>query len=277
MVDNDRAPECSSLGAAAESSLGLGSAVISMIEPAPGYARAYNRWHEDDHFLVAMAKPGVFAGRLWMAPPSVVDLWSARDPKLAPRAGGGCFLSTYWIAPGRLDHYRTWTSGTHPRLVAEGRIDTRRRLIHKDFLDRIATVPRGADVVPDVYSLLEPSASLIVELHQAANPASRASLQRTLIDAWIPARVAACDAVSQAIVFRTAAPNSRPRDEAPDGRVTVLWFLDDQPSHCWAAFRDAAERFGGDAATLRAVFIPSVMGTDAHVDQFDPAGGNTLE
>ncbi len=28
---------------------GIGSALITMVEPHPGHERAYNRWYEDDH------------------------------------------------------------------------------------------------------------------------------------------------------------------------------------------------------------------------------------
>lgn len=39
----------------------LGGALISLVEPSPGYERAYNRYYEDDHFYAgAMAGPWVF-------------------------------------------------------------------------------------------------------------------------------------------------------------------------------------------------------------------------
>ena len=44
--------------------LGIGGALISMVEPHPGHEYAYNRWYEDDHYYSgALFMPWMFAGR----------------------------------------------------------------------------------------------------------------------------------------------------------------------------------------------------------------------
>ena len=58
----------------------VGSALITMVDPNPGYENAYNRWYERDHFYAGcMIGPFLFAGSRWVATRPMKD---ARWPQL---------------------------------------------------------------------------------------------------------------------------------------------------------------------------------------------------
>ncbi|MGM7775825.1 hypothetical protein ACSVHC_07335 [Arthrobacter sp. KNU-44] len=261
--------------------VGVGSALINLSEPWPGKEREYSRWYEDDHYFSgAMTAPWLFAGRRWIA---TRDLQKLRYPA----AGGavdpvtaGCFLGTYWIAPGRLGEYLQWTAGTGARLDADQRMYYDRDLVFTAFQDKAGTAYRDDTVPRDVFSLADPAAGLVLEFVDAPDPAAAGELERWLLEEHLPSRVGAEGPVASAMVFRPTEPLPTMRPalieamaKAGNGgrRLTVLWFLREDPRECWESwFRregslvEASEK---GRLTFLAPFIPAKMGTNAYHDQ----------
>src|SRR5947209_12808657 len=75
---------------------GIGSALITMVEPHPGQELAYNRWYEDDHYISgAMAMPWMFAGRRWVATRPLQLLRYPADSAVAKPVTAGAYITVY--------------------------------------------------------------------------------------------------------------------------------------------------------------------------------------
>lgn len=259
----------------------VGHALITMVEPHTGYEREYNRWYEDEHFFRgAMAEPWMFAGRRWVA---TRDLKALRLPAtgsvVADPLTDGSYLGTYWITPDRLVDHQAWTQAVNRREMAEGKKFMHSDHIFTSFQDKAGTVYRDADVPDEIFSLMDPSAGIVIEVVDAPTAEQRDALERWLIDTDLPGRIVPGSPVTSAMVFRTnplgggaAHVVERMARVANGGkRLTILWFLDRDPREVWSLlFSDEVERMessGFGRLALAAPFIPSQMGTDAYVDQ----------
>ncbi|KOG66050.1 hypothetical protein ADK76_03895 [Streptomyces griseoflavus] len=252
-----------------------GHALITMVEPHPGQERPYNRWYEDDHYIAgAMAMPWIFAGRRWVATRELRLLRRPARSAVARPVTAGCYLSTYWITEGRYDDHMRWTVAINRRLNADGRIHHARTHVFTAFHDHAATVYRDGDRGPrDFHALDHLYAGLVVEIIDAADADGRAALLRRLRDEWLPRRLAGSPA-AMVTVFR---PRPLPDDRMPyvrqvegvDNRLTLLWFLQEDPRACWTPWftGPGAEPDGPGRVELVAPFIPTVPGTDRYVDE----------
>jgi len=107
----------------------LGTALVALIEPHPGQARAFNRWYEGDHYYSAvMAGPGVMAGGRWVATRAAK---AARigDGRFGD-AVGASFLATYWVEQGGQARWDDWVPGRMAELVAQERMFAGRDHVH---------------------------------------------------------------------------------------------------------------------------------------------------
>jgi hypothetical protein len=261
--------------------VGVGHALISLVEPHPGHEHGYNHWYEHQHFFDgAMHMPWMFAGRRWTATYDLQLLRDASDDPLVQPVSAGCYLGTYWIVEGRLDDYVDWTFAANDRLTAEGKKYPGRDNIYTGFYD-FAGAKYAREDVPDArFSLIDPAPGLVFEVLEAKAPSSRDALEKWFLEDYVPRRIGPGTPVSQVQLFRLhpSAPgdDSRRRaymdDLAKDRRrLTALWFLERDPRECWAeAFQGEVERVhdsGLGEAVLVAPFIPSKMGTTAYEDE----------
>jgi hypothetical protein len=254
-----------------------------MVEPHIGHERDYNRWYEDDHmFSGALYLPWMFSGRRWVAPYDLQQMRYPRDGKgLFTPITKGCYLSTYWITPGRLEVHKEWSFSVYSRLVAEGRVNEHREHVFTSFQDKAGTVYQNAKVPRDVFTLLDPSPGLVVEIVDA-DAEDGEELREWLLTKHIPARVMADNTVSSAMVFSPRGPEPLSAEVmqrvgkisgiADDRRrVTVLWFLEKDPREegVWSFFtaEDEVVRKGNlGKVTFCAPFIPARMGTNTYDD-----------
>ncbi len=119
LAEQDRAPrpatarhdEARAVGGAGTSVTDTGTAIVSFIEPAPGYAREFNRWYEDDHFPQAvLAGPGVLGGARFVA----TRACKAVRPPHATLFGDpqrGSYLGVAFVAPGMQAEWDAWVLG----------------------------------------------------------------------------------------------------------------------------------------------------------------------
>src|SRR5215211_3486733 len=264
------------IAATARDDVGIGTALITLVRPWRGKEREYNRWYEDDHYFTALAAPFVFAGRRWTATVDLRALQYAATPRIAEEFSDGVYLGTYWISPGHLDDYLQWTASSVPRLDAAGRMYYDRDLVMTGYQEKVATVYRDGEVPPDTYSLLDPAPGIVLELIDAPNAASRQGLETWLTEHHLPSRLAPGCPVTSAIVFRHeepqlgVKPELRPLQERIRNggrRLTVLWFLTEDPRDCWAYFETepaAAATAGVGESVLITPFVPSRMGTNTY-------------
>ncbi|MFE9257836.1 hypothetical protein [Streptomyces sp. NPDC006879] len=255
-----------------------GHALITMVEPHHGHERAYNRWYEDDHYIAgAMAMPWMYAGRRWVSTRDLQLLRYPQDSAIASPVTAGCYLSTYWIADGRYEEHMKWTVAINQRLNRDGRVFKERTHVFTAFQDHVGTVYRDGAAGPrDFHALDHPYAGLVVEVIETDGPESRSRLLAWLLGQHLPKRLDASAAALVTLFRPTPLPGDRmsyvKQVEGVDSRLTLLWFLEEDPRSCWdaAGFEGLGEELAGSGlgrVELVAPFVPTVPGTDRYVDQ----------
>lgn len=258
----------SGTGADAEGAFRLGGAIVSLVEPHPGHARAFHRWYERDHFHAAcMTGPGFFAGRRFVAtaalkalrPPAGRPAWPG-DP------GRGTFLTLYWLDADAQDEAADWSIERFHALRAQGRIFREADLVHGGFYRVAAVAQRDPDGVPATLALDHPFPGVALTVVETEDPKGLVAWQR--------------DGMANGSAALSVGLAPRPR---PEGTVRGA----DPNAHpdrmAWLHFSDApaqtafADSFAGHAAALEragvghlrfaAPFLPTVPGTDRYLDE----------
>lgn len=254
-----------------------GHALITMVEPHPGHEYAYNRWYEDDHYYAgAMAMPWMYAGRRWVATRDLQLLRYPEKSAVAQPVTAGCYLSTYWITDGRHGDHMKWTVAINKRLNRDARVYHDRTHVFTAFQDHATTVYRDGAAGPrDFHALDHPYAGLVVEVIDADSAQQRAELLHWLRARHLPRRLAGSPAAMVTVFRPTPLPGDRmtyvKQVEGVDTRLTLLWFLETAPGDCWDPYftglEEAVAESGLGRVELVAPFIPTVPGTDRHVDR----------
>ncbi|MCX2183269.1 hypothetical protein KV205_22450 [Streptomyces sp. SKN60] len=262
-----------------------GHALITMVEPHPGHEYAYNRWYEDDHYYAgAMAMPWMFAGRRWVATRPLQELRVPEKSAVAQPVTAGCYLATYWITDGRYDEHMKWTVAINKRLNRDARVYHDRTHVFTSFQDHEATVYRdgspglrhgGPHGPRDLHALDHPYRGLVLQVIDSEGPEARAELLERLRSRELPRRLAGSPAAMVTVFRPTPLPGDRmtyvKQVEGVDTRLTLLWFLEEDPRECWAEHFADLESLGGGGGggrvELVAPFIPTVPGTDRYVDE----------
>ncbi len=271
--------------------VGIGGALITMVEPHPGHERAYNRWYEDDHFYAgAMCMPWMMAGRRFVATRRLQDLRYPEDSFIAQPVTAGCYIHLYWITVNHVEDHEAWTRSTNLQLTKLDRRFEDRTHIFTTFQDFRGVTYRDPDGPRDIHSLDYPYAGMVLEVIDA-RPGGREALDAWLADEYLPGIVGAPGTpVAQSLRFTARhVTEEEPATESdreaepvmaahrgfaiPGGarRVTVLHFLDRDPGEDWEQWfgnhDNLVEASGLGRLELCAPFIPVVHGTDRYVDE----------
>jgi hypothetical protein len=109
--------------------VGVGTAIVSYIEPHAGVAREFNRWYERDHFPAAvLAGPGAYSGARFVA---TRECKHARAPgALFGDPARGSYLAIAWLLPGAQAGWDAWVPGQMASLVADDRMFRGRDHLH---------------------------------------------------------------------------------------------------------------------------------------------------
>jgi len=266
------------LARASTHTIGIGGALISLVEPHPGAERAYNRWYEDDHYYAgALYMPWMFAGRRFVATRELQRLRHPDPSPIASPLAAGCYLHLYWITPNHVDDHIRWSVSTNVVLRAEGRIHLERTHVYTSFQDHVGSFDRSPAGPRDFHALDHSYTGLVMEVIDAREGSSRAALDAWLRSDYLPwLHRAPDDPIGNSVWF---APRPLPGDKQPDvadipgleHRITLLHFLDRDPRDVWAErFAKNGERvatMGNASIVFAAPFIPVVHGTDRYVDE----------
>jgi hypothetical protein len=258
--------------------IGIGGALISMVEPHPGTEYAYNRWYEDDHFYAgALYMPWMFSGRRYVATRELQQLRYPADSPIAQPVSAGCYLHLYWITPGHVDDHIRWSVSTNVHLRATERIHLARTHVFTSFPDHSGSWSREVRGPRDFHALDHPYPGIVMEVIDAVEGSDRAALDEYLRTEYLPwLHRAPSNPIGQTIWF---APRPLPADKQPDvadipgleRRYTLIHFLDTDPRASWEQyFAPNGERVGASGRAVlqfAAPFIPVVQGTDRYVDE----------
>jgi hypothetical protein len=109
--------------------VGIGTAIVSYIEPHAGAERDFNRWYERDHFPAGvLAGPGAYAGARFVATRECKDARHGGELFGDPRRGS--YLSVAWLLPGSQAGWDAWIGGQMETLRAENRMFAARDHLH---------------------------------------------------------------------------------------------------------------------------------------------------
>ncbi|MCS5498254.1 hypothetical protein NY547_13470 [Cnuibacter physcomitrellae] len=240
----------------------LGGVYATLVQAVEGREEAYNRWYEDDHFVVGgMSGPWVFSGKRYSRP----DLPVLRSGEDAPREPGS-FITLYFALEGHVAETAGWIREMWHSLEGEGRGAKDRRHLYSAMHE--VAFERVFDPAPmrTIHALQFPYRSLVVEFYDSEEAAGRPALvERLRADVVGTPR----DLSGQCIAL--TAPTMDDDRLGAFGwatdilarRVCLLWFLPDDPA-------TALERVGGRedqaiAPSYRAVFAPTLPGTPTTV------------
>ncbi len=263
--------------------IGIGSALITMVEPHEGYDHEYNRWYEDDHFYSgAMHGPWVYAGRRWVTPRALRNLRPEVDDPAVRPPDAGCYISLYWSTPGHEDDMERWSFlAMAEALMPNGRGFTHRTHVYTAFHQfRFACIREGSGPMKPHLALDHPFSGLVVEVVDAADPADLDGLEGWLANEHLDSVLAGSPAVmclafaprefAQGLINQPGTPPVAPTENV-GRRLCLLWFLEQDPSEVFPdAFRAHHEALADHpraSLALSAPFIPTIPGTDRYVDQ----------
>jgi hypothetical protein len=255
----------------------LGHALITMVEPDRETVAEYNRWYEHDHFLSGvLTGPGTFAGRRFLATRELKDRRAPDPSPVARPTDDGSFITIYWIEQDQLEAHCRWGFPEAGRLAGLGRMDPRRHHVSTSYYDLVATSRRADHDVPVELALHHPYPGVVVVWTAARGPdGDHAGWAATDLG---PGLVAPGSAVAQVVTFRpTALPDGFPAmpgtiigGDAPDDVLVHCCFVDADPRTVWSSPLADLAALDADAVAqplLVAPFIPTVPGSDAHLDE----------
>ncbi len=249
----------------------LGSILFSLVEPEKGHEVAFHRWYERDHFYSGMMSgPDLFAGRRWVATRALKDLRYPAGSPLVDDLAQGSFAVTYWILAGRHEPFVKWAVDRVHELYAAGRMFAHARQVHTSFYRFRWSESRDPDGVPAELALDHPYRGLAALVVDAGDDASDEDLARFVRSEQLPGSPAGQCLAFSPLPLPEGAPENTPRTTAPPGRTLLLYFLEEDPQHCWQAL------FAGCGAELEArglgrvsyatPFVPTVPGSDRYSD-----------
>ena len=259
----------------------VGSMLLTLVEPNPGFERAYNRWYERDHFYGGcMVGPWLFAGSRWVATrPLKERRWPADSPIARP-LGAGSYVAVYWVEDGHHEeHFAEWSIHQVRDLYASGRGFPERTHVHTSTFRYVGSVYRDLDPVPVELALDRAYDGLIVLWWDAAT-GTGAELHDTLAagrttgllsgsgieiaSSWVPSVPDQGDQGSHGAPMDLGSP------AGGHDRLVQLLFVSgdvDAASDRVRAWTEAVEADGTAVLQLGAPFLRTVVGTDTYVDQ----------
>ncbi len=109
-------------------SIGIGTAIVSYMEPERGYEREFNEWYERDHFLATVrAGPGVFASGRFVATKACK---ARRRGTFFGDPSRGSYLSIAWVLNGKQAEWDAWVAHEMETIAAAGRLFPHREHVH---------------------------------------------------------------------------------------------------------------------------------------------------
>ena len=267
------------VGGVADYPVKVGSMLLTLVDPSPGFEQAYNRWYERDHYYAGcMVGPFLFAGSRWVATRELKDLrWPKGDETIASPSDAGSYVAFYWVEKGHHgDHFDEWARDQVRWLYAEGRGFPERRHIHTVLFDHLGAVYRDADPVP-VDLALDAVYDGIVVLWFDATSGTATDLQDALASKLLP-ELLANSTIETASSWTPSAGENNPKDVPMDlgtkagaaSRLCQLLFVRGDVRSVLDrvhSYTDQVEAAGLGTTRLVAPFFRTVLGTDTYTDQ----------
>jgi hypothetical protein len=234
---------------------GIGTAIVSYIEPHAGCERDFNRWYERDHFPAAvLAGPGAFAGARFVATSKCKRTRRAGTLFGDPRQGS--YLSVAWLLPGTQPEWDAWIPGQMASLVAEDRMFAGRDHLHTAVYEHAWNVTLPA--APPALLMLDRANAGVIAIAVVERPGAEpdvVSWAGELLSPALPVVVALRRRRLLASTLGEPAPH-----------LLLLAFVSGDVFRVWKRVSpDALDRLPGEIG-FAGPFLSTVPGTDTYVD-----------
>ncbi len=256
----------------------VGSMLLTLVDPAKGYERAYNRWYERDHYYAGcLVGPWLFAGSRWVAPRTLKDRRWPAESTIARPTDAGSYVAIYWVEAGHHDdHFEEWAVPQVRELYANGRGFPERTHVHTALFNQLATVYRDDDPVPVELALDHHYDGLVIVWWDARS-GTAGELHERLAAEHLGPMLEGSD-IEIAASWVPSVPDEGPRDVPMDlgspaggtDRLVQLLFVggDTEASlERIRAYTEGVEKAGLADLLLAAPFFRTVVGTDTYVDE----------
>jgi hypothetical protein len=257
---------------AAQVGIGLGAALITLIEPLPGHEASYNRWYEEDHVYATLAGPRAIAGARFVARGQDKARRFVAAP-LDPERGA--FLAVYWFDGDGAEH-RQWRTLEAKHLEAAGRIYRERDYVF-GFDARLAfSQKRQPDGVPAVLALDHRFGHLGMTVIEPSPDRPAEESAEAYVTGCLPGLLQPGSPIDLCVGFVAARATQARERRDPDEVVVpadlvVLWFCETDPTAQWSDLVEAQAEGAAAAGLGRIVwvspFVATVVGTDTYLDQ----------
>ncbi len=265
------------VGGADDYAVKVGSMLLTMVDPNPGFEKAYNRWYERDHFYAGcMTGPWQLAGSRWVAPRSLKDLrWPAGEETIASPTDAGSYVAIYWVEAGHHEEWVKWGQDQVAWLYSNGRGFAERRHTHTVLYDYVDSDYRDDDPVPMLVALDHGYDAIVLVWFDGRDGTDAPTLLEGLRHGPLPALLEG-SGIEIAASFR---PNADPAKDQPmdlgtpaggPERLCQILFLHGDVTEALAGVRDytdAVEAAGLADTRLVAPFLRTVLGTDTYADE----------
>jgi hypothetical protein len=256
----------------------VGSCLLTMVDPNPGFEKAYNRWYERDHYYGGcLIGPWLFAGSRWVAPRALRSRRWPADETIARPYDAGAYVAIYWVERGHhKDHFDDWAVPQVRRLYAEGRGFLERRHIHTVMFDHLADVYRDPDPVPVALALDARYDGIVLAWFDGRGGRRAADVHEATAGL---VRDAIAGSVIESASTWTPSPGQDRTVEVPmdlgslpggPERTLQMFFVRGAVESALdplRAYTDAVDKEGIADTRLVAPFVATVVGTDRYVDQ----------
>lgn len=256
----------------------VGSMLLTMVDPNPGFEVAYNRWYERDHYYAGcMVAPHQMSGSRWVATrPLKNERWPAGDTAVANPTDAGSYVAIYWIEAGHHDDWNDWSTERVVWLYTNNRGFPERRHAHTNLFDFIGAANRDEDGVPIDVALDSAYDGIFTLFFDARDGHSARSVHDALrtsgayerlmdgtrieiTSSWTPVATPAAD---QPMDLGTPAGG-------PERLVQLLFVRGDVNAELdrVRAYTDEVAAAGLADVHLGAPFLRTIVGTDTYIDQ----------
>jgi len=259
-----------------EYGVGLGSILVSLLEPEVGKATDFHRWYERDHFYAGcMVGAWFFAGRRYVATRPLKALRYPASSPLMDDTSLGSYLALYWIHRDHHEETERWAVDRVLWLGENGRMEGARSTAHAAFYTYRWTACRDDDGVPPELALDHPFPGAVMVMSQRPEGVSIEDRDAWMLGEALPKLLPGSPIALTLSLSQLALPADSPVYTPPPTdlaqRCLEIYFLDQDPREGWDSFFAPLGRSFADAGmgevSFAGGFIPTIPGSDRYADE----------
>ncbi|GAA4967383.1 hypothetical protein GCM10023205_35390 [Yinghuangia aomiensis] len=259
----------------ADEPIRVGALLWVLTDPHRGHEFAYNRWYERDHYYAGcMIGASTVAGSRWVATRRHKDARLPDKPALGFTRDQASYGCVYYILDGEYDNWLDWATPQVHALYAADRGFGPRTHYNTGAYRHIWRAYRDPDPVPVELALDRRYAGMVALWVERAPGVGAEQLEAWFEDylpGWLASSPIASVSSWDTVQLDETKPDFVPGPQAADERRSLhLHFVESDPLDCWdryTAFAEALTASGLATVALAAPFIPTIVGTDAYIDE----------